>query len=120
MHEDLNRRLKQVLAREWGVAVAEVVSDLPRQDGLAAPSAHSGLPGGLVEEAAVDPVGPPDVLLHRLGRCQPPRAEAAVVLVASDWHVEENVDPAKVSYLNEFNIDIAKSRAETFFRAGLL
>jgi hypothetical protein len=46
-------------------------------------------------------------------------SEAAVVLVASDWHVEENVDPARVSYLNEFNIDIAKSRAETFFRAGL-
>src|SRR5919197_5574151 len=46
-------------------------------------------------------------------------SEATVVLVASDWHVEETVEPAKVSYLNEFNIDVAKARAETFFRAGL-
>lgn len=46
-------------------------------------------------------------------------SEGTVVLVASDWHVEERVDPAKVSYLNEFNTDIAKQRAERFFRAGL-
>lgn len=46
-------------------------------------------------------------------------AEGTAFLVASDWHVEERVNPAKVSHLNEYNLDIAKARAEKFFRAGL-
>lgn len=46
-------------------------------------------------------------------------SEGTVVLVASDWHVEERVDPTKVSHLNEYDLDIAKARAEKFFRAGL-
>ncbi len=46
-------------------------------------------------------------------------AEGTVVLVASDWHVEESIDPAKISFLNEYNLDIAQERAETFFRASL-
>jgi predicted phosphodiesterase len=46
-------------------------------------------------------------------------AEGTIVLVASDWHVEERVDPKTVSFQNEYNLDIAKDRAEKFFRASL-
>lgn len=46
-------------------------------------------------------------------------AEGTALLVASDWHVEERVDPSKVSQLNEYNLDIATARAQKFFRAGL-
>ena len=46
-------------------------------------------------------------------------AEGTVILVASDWHVEERVDSAKVSSLNEYNLDIAKTRSEKFFRSSL-
>lgn len=46
------------------------------------------------------------------------KSEATPVLVASDWHVEENVG-AEVGGLNIFNIDIAKERATRFFTAGL-
>lgn len=46
-------------------------------------------------------------------------AEGTIILVASDWHVEERVDPRTVSYQNEYNLDIAKARAEKFFRASL-
>ena len=46
-------------------------------------------------------------------------AEGTVALVASDWHVEEKVDPATVSYLNTFSLDLAKTRAERFFASGL-
>lgn len=46
-------------------------------------------------------------------------SEATCVWVASDWHVEERVDPDTIGGLNEYNMRLAKSRAETFFRAGL-
>lgn len=46
-------------------------------------------------------------------------SEATAVIVASDWHVEERVEPGTVSGLNEFNLDIAKQRAERFFQSGL-
>ena len=44
-------------------------------------------------------------------------SEGVVVAVASDWHIEERVDPAKVNGLNKFNTDIAQERAESFFRS---
>lgn len=47
------------------------------------------------------------------------QSEATCVWVASDWHVEENVDPKVVNNLNEYNMKIAKQRAEIFFRSGL-
>jgi hypothetical protein len=46
-------------------------------------------------------------------------AEGTVVLVASDWHVEERVEPSKVSFLNRFDPDIAEKRASNFFGSGL-
>lgn len=44
-------------------------------------------------------------------------SEGTVVMVASDWHVEENVG-AEVGGLNTYNIDIAKQRTEKFFQSG--
>lgn len=45
-------------------------------------------------------------------------SEGTVVVVASDWHVEENVG-AEVGGLNLFNLDIARTRVEKFFRSAL-
>lgn len=45
-------------------------------------------------------------------------SEATAVLVASDWHVEENVG-AEVGGLNRYNVDIATERATRFFQSGL-
>ncbi len=45
-------------------------------------------------------------------------SEGTVVMVASDWHLEENVG-SEVGGLNVFNIEIAKARVDRFFRAGL-
>lgn len=36
-------------------------------------------------------------------------------LLCSDWHWGEVVDPAQVEHLNEFNLDIAKNRAQRIF-----
>jgi hypothetical protein len=45
-------------------------------------------------------------------------SEGTVVILASDWHVEENVG-AEIGGLNVFNSDIAKQRADKFFQASL-
>jgi hypothetical protein len=46
-------------------------------------------------------------------------SEAVAVMVASDWHVEEVVDPATVNGMNQYSPEIAKLRAEKFFTNGL-
>lgn len=45
--------------------------------------------------------------------------ESTAVLVASDWHIEEIVNPETVNYLNEYNPDIAKQRAIKFWQNWL-
>lgn len=46
-------------------------------------------------------------------------SEATPVVVASDWHYEEHVDPRTVNGLNEHTLDIAGDRAQKFFQHGL-
>lgn len=45
-------------------------------------------------------------------------SEGTVVMVASDWHMEERVG-AEVGGLNTYSLDIAHQRAERFFQSGL-
>jgi hypothetical protein len=42
--------------------------------------------------------------------------EMTAVVLASDWHVEEPVEPAAVAFRNEYNMEIAAQRVERFFR----
>jgi hypothetical protein len=43
--------------------------------------------------------------------------EMTAVVLASDWHVEEPVDPESVAYRNEYDLAIADKRIERFFKA---
>jgi hypothetical protein len=43
------------------------------------------------------------------------KAEAVAIALASDWHVEETVESTSVNGLNQYNLNIAKSRIEKFF-----
>jgi len=45
-------------------------------------------------------------------------SESTANIIFSDWHIEEYVDPNTVNYLNEYNLDIAKKRAETIVKSG--
>ncbi len=45
--------------------------------------------------------------------------EAVAVVVASDWHIEEEVEPATVNGLNKYTLEIAQKRAEQFFQNTL-
>ncbi len=45
--------------------------------------------------------------------------ESTALLIASDWHCEEEIDPNTVSGLNEYTVKIAKARAEAFWQHGL-
>ena len=47
------------------------------------------------------------------------KTEAVAFMVASDWHMAERIDPEVVNDMNNFNPDIARIRAEAFFRNGL-
>jgi len=46
-------------------------------------------------------------------------SESTAFLIASDWHVEERVDPKVVSDLNSFNLNIVRERADNFWKNGL-
>jgi len=46
-------------------------------------------------------------------------SECTIVIPASDWHIEERVNPGTVSGLNEHNLEIARARATRFFQGGL-
>ncbi len=45
-----------------------------------------------------------------------PGGEATAIVQASDWHVEEVVEPSTVNGLNTYNLDVAKQRADRYFR----
>lgn len=47
------------------------------------------------------------------------KAQAVACMIASDWHIEEPVDPDSLNGYNEYNLDIARKRAENFFKNGL-
>lgn len=44
------------------------------------------------------------------------KSEATSITLASDWHIEEQVKSSQVNGLNKFDINIAKERAEKFFK----
>jgi hypothetical protein len=45
--------------------------------------------------------------------------QAAAIVQASDWHVEERVDPSTIGWRNEYNPDIAEARARAYFQNTL-
>lgn len=46
--------------------------------------------------------------------------EATAFVLASDWHLEQRVDPNKIIYENEYNLEIAEARAKQFFQATVI
>lgn len=44
--------------------------------------------------------------------------EGTAVLMASDWHVEENVELQATAWRNEYNLKIAEKRADSFFSSA--
>lgn len=45
--------------------------------------------------------------------------EATAIVVASDWHIEETVSPDSVNGSNGYTFEIAKQRADEFFKMAL-
>ena len=50
---------------------------------------------------------------------QSTKTESTAVLVMSDFHIEENVKPETVNWLNEYNLEEAEKRATAVFANGL-
>jgi hypothetical protein len=49
-----------------------------------------------------------------------PSGQATAVIVLSDWHVEETVDPSTINGLNEFNLEIAEQRIKKVFENAVM
>lgn len=47
------------------------------------------------------------------------KGQSTAVLVLTDWHIGETVEPEKVNGLNEFNLKVAKRRVERCFQKAL-
>ncbi len=47
------------------------------------------------------------------------KSESVVVVLASDWHVEENVEEGQVNSLNHYNLDVSEKRITEFFQGVL-
>jgi hypothetical protein len=52
-------------------------------------------------------------------RCKTSSGEACAIAVASDWHVEESVDPSTINGLNSYDLEIADARAQRFWQKAL-
>jgi hypothetical protein len=47
------------------------------------------------------------------------KGQVTACMVGSDWHLEERVTPGTVAGLNEYDLGIARSRVERYFKKGL-
>jgi len=94
-YKESNRRYKQVLE--------ELEEKQNTIDHLLDIQEHTGKPSSFKIKAKAN---------GRVGN-------ATAIIVASDWHVEENVDPSTVNNKNEYNLKIAEKRSATFFRKAI-
>lgn len=72
-----------------------------------------------VRVALKAPAGPSKVAFRRT---KPPRGKANAgvpTLFCSDWHVGEVVQPERIEFLNQYNIEIARERGSRVFNAAL-
>lgn len=63
--------------------------------------------------------GPTPQLLDVKPKAHNSKSESAAVIVWSDWHIEERIDPAGVGNKNEFNLRIADQRVQNLLQGGL-
>ncbi len=70
-------------------------------------------------EALLKLSGPTPQLLDISPKVGSSKSESAAVLVWSDWHIEENIDPAVVGNKNEFNLEVADQRVKSLLQGGL-
>ena len=70
-------------------------------------------------DVALDIIGTPIQTVKITASKKPEMSEATAFMVASDWHVEEEVDPETVLGKNSYNLEEAERRAKLFFVNGM-
>ena len=68
--------------------------------------------GDVIREAQANPVDPIIPREHSSGL-----REGTALVMASDWHIEEEVIPASVAFRNKYNLEISAQRMARFFSA---
>lgn len=100
LHEVSERRHQKTSA-EHNVERAQMLALIEEQ--AAQVDAALAISGGAIQISKITPDKSHD-------------GEATAFAIASDWHVEETVDPKSINGLNAYSIDIAGERIRTFFR----
>lgn len=99
----LEAHRKAVAKRDMGHENRALINELGRKDALIAE---------LTKGMQV-----PQVIVYEKAAWD--RADAICVAMASDWHIDEPVEKASVHGVNEYNLEIAQSRAQHFFKHTL-
>lgn len=62
----------------------------------------------------VEKIGTPTIIVYERSRDE--RTDAVACALASDWHLEEPVNPEAVHGLNAYDLDVARARAQNYFQ----
>jgi hypothetical protein len=62
-------------------------------------------------------LGPGKPSIEPRERVQSKKREATPLILASDWHIEQEVKPEAVAFRNRYNLDISRRRMQRFFEA---
>jgi hypothetical protein len=62
-------------------------------------------------------LGPANPTIQPRERQQGKKREATPLVLASDWHIEQEVKPEAVAFRNRYNLDVSKRRMQRFFEA---
>lgn len=62
----------------------------------------------------VEKIGTPTIIVYERPRDE--RTDAVACALASDWHIEEPVNPEAVHGLNCYDLDVARARAQNYFQ----
>jgi hypothetical protein len=109
MNTDWNKTVHEVAARRHARTVGEKDKEMKRLIGIIEEQEKQ------VEVALA--LADAQATLSKVPKIKSgPGGSAVAFAIASDWHVEETVDPRNVNGLNAYDLDIARDRVRQFFQ----
>ncbi len=90
---------------------------LAARDKRAVTSLADEVRGLRARQSFIDVVSSAKPVPHIIPRERGGVREMTAVVLASDWHVEERVDPESVAGRNKYDLEIASDRVDRFFQA---
>lgn len=119
----LKKLAKEIEVKASGVQMAQrQVRNLERQLKAAREENVADVAFAHLLNQLTDTFGSKSAVKLKFDRTKPSKGAALAgipTLMLSDWHWGETVDPAQIEYTNEYNLDIAHTRADRVFNKTL-